>query len=188
MSNKSEKTSEEKPIIAVNKWDGSAVKNALDDAVKDVLIKKYNYTECFRLMDGRLLICGIAVSVAMFALLWDHLYPFPQSRPVLIMCVTTYFLMMGILTLYTTYKEKGIFAVAKKDHIVWEASSYLKKYDDMYNLVLQYKDTKTGVTRSEQFNKSVANYFDETGLLLPDLVENDVSRLHNSILAEKKKE
>jgi Microsomal signal peptidase 25 kDa subunit (SPC25). len=43
------------------------------------------------------------------------------------MCVTTYFLMMGILTLYTTYKEKGIFAVAKKDHIVWEASSYLKK-------------------------------------------------------------
>jgi Microsomal signal peptidase 25 kDa subunit (SPC25). len=70
--------------------------------------------------------------------------------------------------------------------IVWLSFDY--RYDDMYNLVLQYKDTKTGVTRSEQFNKSVANYFDETGLLLPDLVENDVSRLHNSILAEKKKE
>lgn len=40
--------------------------------------------------------------------------------------------MMGILTLYTTYKEKGIFAVcvqkegSKKDS-VWEASSYLQK-------------------------------------------------------------
>lgn len=101
-------------------------------------------------MDGRLVMCGIAVGVANFALLWDLLYPFPQSkyaqiyryqnstysccisRPILIFCVSTYFIMMGILTLYTTYKEKGIFAVAvqkegvKKENI-WEASSYLKR-------------------------------------------------------------
>jgi signal peptidase complex subunit 2 len=31
-------------------------------------------------MDGRLAMCGIAVGVAMFAMLWDFLYPFPQSR------------------------------------------------------------------------------------------------------------
>ena len=54
----------------------------------------------------RLWICGIAVAIAMFGLLWDFLYPFPLSRPVLILCSGSYFLLMGVLTLYTTYKEK----------------------------------------------------------------------------------
>lgn len=66
--------------VKINKWDGSAVKNALDDAVRDVLTKKFNYTENFALMDGRLVICSVAVIVAGFALVYDFLYPFPQSR------------------------------------------------------------------------------------------------------------
>merc|ERR1719430_2410101 len=43
-------------------------------------------------MDGRLWICGIAVAIAMFGLAWDFLYPFPLSRPVLIICSGSYFL------------------------------------------------------------------------------------------------
>ena len=177
--------------VKINKWDGSAVKNAIDDAVKEVLTKKYNYVESFSLMDGRLTICGIAVGVAMFALLWDFLYPFPQSRPILIFCVSTYFVMMGILTLYTTYKEKGIFVVAsqkngsKKENI-WEASSYLKKYDDKYKLVLCCYDAKTGARREANIKKSVASFVDTNGTVVTDIVETEVGKLHNSLLSERK--
>ncbi|KAK5646044.1 hypothetical protein RI129_004508 [Pyrocoelia pectoralis] len=177
--------------VKINKWDGSAVKNAIDDAVKEVLTKKYNYAENFALMDGRLTICGIAVSVAMFALLWDFLYPFPQSRPILIFCVGTYFIMMGILTLYTTYKEKGIFIIAaqkngnKKENI-WEASSYLKKYDDKYKLVLSCRDAKTGARREANIKKSVANFVDTNGLVVAEIVETEVAKLHSSLLSERK--
>merc|ERR1712096_348339 len=77
-------SSEAKEPVKVYKWDGTAVKNALDDAVKEVMTAKLPYTENFNLMDGRLVICAVAVGVAMFALLWDFLNPFPKSRPVLL--------------------------------------------------------------------------------------------------------
>jgi hypothetical protein len=57
-----------------------AVKNALDDAVREVMTVRLPYIENHSLMDGRLLICGIAVATAMFALLWDYLYPFPKVQ------------------------------------------------------------------------------------------------------------
>ncbi|KAF6214530.1 hypothetical protein GE061_009273 [Apolygus lucorum] len=192
MSNKSNKNEDNKPV-KVNKWDGSAVKNALDDAVTAVLIKKYNYEENYSLIDGRLLLCGVAVGVAMFALLWDWLYPFPHSRPVLIICVSTYFTFMGLLSLYTSYREKGIFVVAvQKDPAgfvpdnIWEASSALKKYDDKYNLTITVKDGKTGNLRTGSFVRSVANFIDDNGHILHDLVEPEVAKLHSSLLTEKK--
>ena len=51
----------------------------------------------------------------------------------LIGCVAGYFVLMGVLTLYTTFHEKGIFAVAiQKDgnsnsSKTWQASSEMKK-------------------------------------------------------------
>jgi len=182
-----------KEPVRVYKWDGTAVKNALDDAVKGVMTGRLPYTENFALMDGRLVICAVAVAVAMFALLWDFLYPFPKSRPILIACVGTYFLLMGVLTLYTTYKEKGIFVVVMQKDAAgmdpdsrWEAASNMKKYDDTYELSLTFTDGKTGQTREKTVVQSVGDFIDENGLVCQDIIEPVVMKLHNSLSSGKK--
>ena len=52
-----------------------------------MLTERLNYEEDHGLMDIRLIICGLAVAVAMFALAWDYFYPFPASRYGILMII-----------------------------------------------------------------------------------------------------
>jgi len=192
MSSKNKNADSGEPV-KVFKWDGVAVKNALDDAIREVMTKKLPYTENFGLMDGRLVICGLAVGIAMFALAWDFFYPFPKSKPILIGCVGGYFFLMGILTLYTTFKEKGIFVVVmQKDPAGldpdsrWEVASKMKKFDDMYEVTVRLVEGKSGASRETGFKRSVADFIDENGIICQDIVESQILKMHNSLANSKK--
>ncbi|EDO43323.1 predicted protein [Nematostella vectensis] len=182
----------EKPV-KVDKWDGNAVKNALDDAAKKVLTERFGYQEDHKLTDIRLGICTISCLFALGALAYDYLYPFPASKPALIFCVLSYFTMMTILTMFTTFKEKNyiMFAIEKDDAGVgpdhmWTLRSSLKRYDPNYMLTMSYKDGETNREREQSLEKSVASWFDENGVLIFELFEKDVKELHQSLCAEKK--
>ncbi|XP_031558402.1 probable signal peptidase complex subunit 2 [Actinia tenebrosa] len=181
----------DKPV-KVDKWDGNAVKNALDDQAKKVLTEGYGYQEDHSVTDTRLAICTVSVLFALGALAYDYLYPFPTSRPVLILCVVAYFVLMGILTLFTTLKEKNyiLFAVEKDDagvgpDHVWTLRSGLKRYDHMYTLTMSFKDGNSKKEREQSMIKSVACWFDTEGTLIPEHFDKDVKELRKS-LGEKK--
>lgn len=60
------------------------------------------------------------------------------------------------------------------------------RYDDKYTLVLTLHDIKTGQKRETSFKRSVADFIDVNGGIVHEIVESKVTKLHNSLLSEKK--
>lgn len=91
------------------------------------------------------------------------------------------------------FSEKGVFLVAKcKDDKsnnvqVWTVSSSLKRFDDIYNLSIEYKDgKKNSKPREATLAKSVENWFDENGVFLNKKFESEVKSLHDTLVRVKK--
>jgi signal peptidase complex subunit 2 len=95
---------------------------------------------------------------------------------------------MGVLTLYTTYKEKGIFCVAIQKtgagQCKWEASSNMKKFDDVYSMTLGLYEGKK--YREASFSRSCGDFITENGVVCQDFIEEAVLKLHSSLISEKK--
>jgi len=70
--------------------------------------------------------------------------------------------------------------------MIWEASSYLKKYDDKYNLVLSVRSTSMGIFNETSVTKSVANFIDVNGVVIPELIETVVTNMHDSLTSQRK--
>ena len=56
----------------------------------------------------------------------------------------------------------------------------------MYHMVLTYYDGKTKAVREDSFNRSVADFYDDNGVLCLDILESAVMKMHKSLSSAKK--
>lgn len=162
----------------MDKWDAGQVKNVLDETAKQILLQHFKYDESNLLVDIRLFLCALPVASAFFALIYDFLHPFPESAPVLKVCVYAYIVLIVILTLYSAFVESNTILIAykrgpnKKNRVKVKLLSKMKRFDDQYTLILEGPKSKNSWT------KSVGNYFDVNGVFVQDKFEQDVVKLH----------
>ncbi|KAA0192817.1 Signal peptidase complex subunit [Fasciolopsis buskii] len=178
--------------ITVDKWNGSAVKNALDDAAKEILAQRFNLVENHSLFDGRLFLCTVSVLVAGFGVVWDYFYPHPQSRLVLIVCVSVYFVLSCVITCYVMFVEKNIFYTGEKADPtgldppdVWKLASQVNRYDPHYRLTLRITNGSSKKTKQSTMNRRFDEFFDLNGKIRSDLYNAAVTRLTSDILDKK---
>lgn len=60
------------------------------------------------------------------------------------------------------------------------------RYDDIYHICLTFTDGKTKEERKTEISKSVANFFDENGVLSTDLYEPEIEKMRESLTTDKK--
>ncbi|XP_062515430.1 signal peptidase complex subunit 2-like [Corticium candelabrum] len=180
--------------VKVEKWDGSKVKHALDDAAKKVM-GQLGYDESHEMTDKRLAICTLACALSLIGLVYDYFFPFPASKYVLGLCAVGYFSLMVVFTIFVSLVEKNyIYWGIQRDKAglgplhYWSVQSTLKRYEHMYTIVVAFHHGNTKQRTEAELTKSIGVWFDTDGVLLEQEVDKDIRSLHSRILATRKEQ
>jgi len=98
---------------------------------------------------------------------------------------------MGVLQMYLWLVEKGIFCVVvdrdpsgKIPDTKWSFASKIKKFDDIYDLEVNM--SQGGKHGDAKIAKSISTWVDQEGNVVVPLLEEEVSKIHDSLAPSKK--
>ncbi|CDS41250.1 signal peptidase complex subunit 2 [Echinococcus multilocularis] len=170
--------------ITINKWDVNAAKH--------IMKSHYGLRENFRLIDTRLMLCTASVLFTVIALVYDYLFPYPESRHVLIFCIVSYFINTSILSWYAYFVEGYIFFVGIQPDKAgldppnkWTFASQIKKYSPDYRLTLSFLDGITNNQSTVEAIKTIDCFFDEKGKLCSAQLESFILKICKDVTSKK---
>jgi len=177
----------EKDPVVVDIYNQADLKNALDDAIKKLLLEVYGFKENHYVMNVKLLLGYAACLFAGIGGAYSYVNSFQDSKLLLAFCCTIYFILTGIMTLFVMFVEGSqIFAGSKTgpvDSQIIRVTTETRKYDEMVTITVFQKSEK-GAPYSHQTKKSsIGKWFDVKGRLAFDKVKEDLEEL----LSKKKK-
>jgi len=167
--------------VKINKFDVSALKQSLDDAVVKYVTDDLEYQEDHNLSNIKLLLGLFGCVLAVIA----HFYPtpFPANKNVLIVCAASYFISSGILQYIASYKQRDVILFTKpaKAGKALEISSHMNKFDPKYTLTIRHKGGKSEAT----FTKPVTEWFTASGVLVSEAFTKQVKQTLSQLEAKR---
>ncbi|TPX70805.1 hypothetical protein SpCBS45565_g01507 [Spizellomyces sp. 'palustris'] len=184
-----------KSSIVLPNNNGSELKHTLDDCVRRILVLDYKFKEIHIHTDRRLLLGYAACAFAAYASAYSYIVPFPDCKPVLLVCVVAYFILNGAMMVYATYIEKDIiFQGVKKDSLGLEPDKKVtvranyKRFTPNYTVTFEFGDEKDAMAKGMRgrapspikLKKTFGDYYDVEGRLAPSVLVKDVASVVDS--------
>lgn len=169
---------DELELLQVDLGDMVKIKQVLDEAVAAAILEKVE--EDYKWDNYKLLVMTTACVFAMIAQFAP--VPFPESRPILGICGSLYFILSGVLQFITTFIDKDAILLtkpsesSKNEHAKkWgiRVRSNLPRFSEWYTVILEFRVPKEEKMVSPPMVEQVwsigqffdkEGYFDEVGL------------------------
>mmetsp|Transcript_13070 Transcript_13070/g.19293 ORF Transcript_13070/g.19293 Transcript_13070/m.19293 type:complete len:184 (-) Transcript_13070:154-705(-) len=148
-------------LYQIDTGDFLKVKQTLDEAAIEAIGEQLE--ENHFLGNIKLLLMFIACAFACVAQFYPT--PFPESRPILMVCCVAYFVLSGALQFIISYIEQDTIMITHPSEgcPALRIKTNFPRFQEVYNLSIQ-DDTKEAISKFEQEHElKVGDFFDKEG-------------------------
>ncbi|KAI8139035.1 signal peptidase complex subunit 2 [Fennellomyces sp. T-0311] len=188
-------TNAEEPVEISNKYDGTQIKNAVDDQVRKFLgSEEGGYKEGHVHTDIKLLLGYSSCLLAGGAFLFEYYTSFEEAKPILLVAVVVFWLLQGTSWLYGALIEQNEIFVGYKTDAKGErqgiltVSSEMQKYSPDYTIQMQYQDQVAHKVTKIKLTKNASSWFTEDGVLATEAVNKDLKEQNESLTRQMHKD